>query len=842
MKRIIVNRVFTVLALWCVSALALADGIPGFPNFSQSSTDVSVKYLGEIFGHVPGVLNGSAGLGVMGQLFYVFNVSVMVVAATWLIYSIFNVVVSSSLQQQGFNSKHNFALISFRVVVGMALLVPNSTSGYSAVQEIMMKVVIEGTKLADETWNYALDYLANGGVIFTPIVSTSTLTPASVTQYKYMSATNARRPGTVLDQIFQDEVCMYASNAYNRKYKDTNQLAKSESAGLYSMIPVPPQVIQGGSFYHEILKPGSGQVNFPGYGDQVGMRFAGHNCGSITLPTHLGGVGGESQASFVYQHAYTALLQMALDIQPVAKALANEQINGETSDTMPAIAGGQHFMQSFIDYTTYVKPAAAFLLANSHTAQKEFITDAEAQGWFSAGSFYWNIARWNDSMNVQPDPAAYPPVVNVPSRALPKEIQQNISYTDNKLGTGAGMGMWLSGYGQIQSYIQQLYANSGAKAEGVKSQRTSREWSWKNMKKEPVQVPAFHAGSADYDGILSQALYHMVNTFQNLMLNQTANSYDPLVFVQTVGKSCLYQTGFLWSSSMSLATSWADQSGWCELLGGSFSKISVTMAWVLPLFSAVAASLFSAGFMLNFYVPLYPYLLFMFGAIGWLLYVLEAMVAAPLVCFGMTHPEGHDFMGKADQALMLALSVFLRPALMVIGFISGMLLSYVAFDFVNTVLGRVFISAFASSPTTANSTTNWAPLDAVWIVINGGVNRGETGSYSGNGLTDFLLIPLLLVAYGMIAVEVVNQCFSAIHQVPDMVLRWIGGPVQQDQSEKYAGAIKQGLTSASQQAGKLGGEGVSGAAKSKVAGRVDEMKNIKTAIGMAGGMVQCEEE
>ncbi|MDF1654737.1 MAG: DotA/TraY family protein [Coxiellaceae bacterium] len=840
------KRLSVIFSLWCLGAMAFADGVPGFPNFHQSSTDISVKYLGEIFGHVPGVLNGSAGIGVMGQLFYVFNVSVMVVAATWLVYTIFNVVVSSSLQQQGFNSKHNFALISFRVVVGMALLVPGTTNGYSAVQEVMMKVVVEGTKLADETWNYALDYLANGGVIFTPIASSSTLTSASVTKYKYMTASSdtERRKGTVLDQLFQDEVCMYASNAYNQKYKKTNDLAKSESQGLYGMIPVPPEMKNG-----KLVK-GTGQVDFPGYGDQTDVQYRGQHCGAITLPTKLNGLGSDGQAELVYQHAYTALLQMALDVQPLAKSLAKNQ----TDQDMDKSAGGQHLMQSFIDYTTYVKPAAAYLVAKQHKAQKGFIADAKSQGWFSAGSFYWNIARWNDAMNAQPDPASYPPIVDVPESSLPKEIKDNVSAYNAKLGA---TGIWGSGYDQIQAYIGELYANSGSAKTWVKGQGL--------VKKEKqvchwvpsyspygggyndchtvvyyVEKPAFAPGPADYDGILSKVLYHMVTTFQGLMLDMTANSYDPLVFVQTVGKSCLNQTGYLWSTSMSMATSWANTSGWCGLLDGSFSRISVTMGWVLPLFSAVAASLFSAGFMLNFYVPLYPYLLFMFGAIGWLLYVIEAMVAAPLVCFGMTHPEGHDFMGKAEQALMLALGVFLRPTLMVIGFIAGMLLSYVAFDFVNSVLGRVFISAFGGA-STANSTTPWAPLDAVWIVINGGVDKGETGHYSGNGLTDFLLIPLLLVAYGMIMVEVVNQCFSAIHQVPDMVLRWIGGPVQQDQSEKYAGAIKQGLTSASQQAGKLGGEGVSGAAKSKVAQAQDDGQNARKIIGAVGGLVQCEE-
>src|SRR6202041_1577984 len=105
----------------------------------------------------------------------------------------------------------------------------------------------------------------------------------------------------------------------------------------------------------------------------------------------------------------------------------------------------------------------------------------------------------------------------------------------------------------------------------------------------------------------------------------------------------------------------------CHLFNTVGSAMESMIKWVQPLFLAAAAAFFAIGVFLGFYMPIYPYMLFTFGVIGWIIIVIEAMVAAPLVAMGITHPENHDFLGRSQQAVMLLLSVFLRPALMVIG-------------------------------------------------------------------------------------------------------------------------------------------------------------------------------
>jgi conjugal transfer/type IV secretion protein DotA/TraY len=88
---------------------------------------------------------------------------------------------------------------------------------------------------------------------------------------------------------------------------------------------------------------------------------------------------------------------------------------------------------------------------------------------------------------------------------------------------------------------------------------------------------------------------------------------------------------------------------------------------LVPILMAVIMILWVAGGMIGIYLPLVPYLVFTFTALGWVLLVIETIVAAPIVALGLVSPSG-EHLGKAAPAVQLVANVFLRPSLMVIGF------------------------------------------------------------------------------------------------------------------------------------------------------------------------------
>ena len=188
---------------------------------------------------------------------------------------------------------------------------------------------------------------------------------------------------------------------------------------------------------------------------------------------------------------------------------------------------------------------------------------------------------------------------------------------------------------------------------------------------------------------------------------------------------------------------------------------TLLLAW-MPVAIVASVVFMTIGIMLYLYIPFLPFVLFFSGVISWIIAVVEAMVAAPMIAMGITHPKGADFLGKAEQSAMLLLAVFIRPAAIIIGFISAISLSYVAMRLLNISFSVLFIQAF----------------DAI-----GG---NSTGSMILGGTS-------VMIVYTYCCIAILSQTFSLIYQIPDKIMRWIGMP--QDQTSSAAMEMARGYKS-----------------------------------------------
>ena len=109
--------------------------------------------------------------------------------------------------------------------------------------------------------------------------------------------------------------------------------------------------------------------------------------------------------------------------------------------------------------------------------------------------------------------------------------------------------------------------------------------------------------------------------------------------------------------------------------------------------------------------------------------VVESMVAAPLVAMGVTHPEGHDLLGKSEQAIMLLLGVFIRPSTMIIGLILSITLTYIMVGFFN--YGFVYT------------------LNPILEAMDDDPTSFQLVTVAGS-----------MIVYAYVIIEVINQCFS----------------------------------------------------------------------------------
>ncbi len=219
---------------------------------------------------------------------------------------------------------------------------------------------------------------------------------------------------------------------------------------------------------------------------------------------------------------------------------------------------------------------------------------------------------------------------------------------------------------------------------------------------------------------------------------------------------------------------------WITIIGLSATPLILIIfpfiALVMPLLMSWLGIMLAIGFITAYYIPFLPYMIFTFASIAWLMAVIEAMVAAPIVALGVTHPEGHDAFGKGEQAIMILMNVFLRPSLMIIGYITAIALAYVSVWIINA--GFANAAAFIQGSATGmqwnysatNSWNNSLTQNAAIAANNFG--SMATGYKSWAGIYAFFFSVLI---YTVMYLTVVQKAFTLITYLPDKVLRWIGG-------------------------------------------------------------------
>jgi defect in organelle trafficking protein DotA len=198
------------------------------------------------------------------------------------------------------------------------------------------------------------------------------------------------------------------------------------------------------------------------------------------------------------------------------------------------------------------------------------------------------------------------------------------------------------------------------------------------------------------------------------------------------------------------------------------------IALATPVLMAWLGIMLQIGFTTAYYVPILPYVMFTFGAVSWLMAVIEAMVAAPIVALGVTHPEGHDAFGKGEGAIMILLNVFLRPAMMIIGYIAAITLTYVSVWIINAGFDNAI--GFIQGSSEFDTVTGSPVATQGAGTITGGYN-----SWAGVFAYFFSIL-----IYTMLYLTVVQKSFTLISALPDKVLRWIGG-----QQESYGAETAQ---------------------------------------------------
>lgn len=333
----------------------------------------------------------------------------------------------------------------------------------------------------------------------------------------------------------------------------------------------------------------------------------------------------------------------------------------------------------------------------------EFVRVATLKGWAHAGSWYWTIAKYNEEAHGGAKDVPTPPVINA---------GELIRATDGKLET----------YLAINDRYREVSTN---------------------------EMEDLANGPGNW--------WNHINLFQLGNPAEWLASGDPVLRLQAIGNGILgvAATGVtayvIGASSVKAANAAVDGGGiWTTIASttGVVAKAKLALGFAIGFFEAAAPymvgitlALVSLGFTLAYYLPSIPFVLWAMGVIGWVIIVIETLVAAPLWAAAHAIPEGEGIAGQhGRQGYMLFMGVLFRPCLMVIGFFMSTLIL--------TALGKFIGSGFQT--------------------FASGMRAGTWGI---GGIITWISLMFLM---GGIIVTASHRLFGLITWIPDNVMKWIG--------------------------------------------------------------------
>lgn len=680
-------------ALYLLLLLMIPELAQAGTLFTPPGTDKSIEYLGDIFGAV-GTLPVAGGDNTVSQMMLILNQVVLSLGFVIIAWTLFVSSIHTAHEGEVMGKKWSSIWIPLRGAAGMYLLLP-SASGYSYIQIIVMWLVVQSIGAADNLWNQVLASVQQGGAINKTGPSTAEI---------YQQGTD-----TALKDIFKAKICESYLN--------------SGTSG----VPMNGRYIQ---FYRDLQN------------EKVGWGFPDTKtpvCGEVSLSPMAIAAGKALGATITDDQRKTLETSFADAIYTAQLSLETPAL--EVLTVIPGKdANGNWLYNDYGSVMLANQQLKALLSQAAKSAQEStsspvklqgVFKEAQSNGWIFAGSFYFMLVK-NRSNNFASTSIGVS--VNNSDNLVCKSFDAYCPDLKTNIDTY---------YNQYNSYVSDSIPSSVATS--------------------TLGVPA---GLSNADSTTQQFFSPFSDGFKSALLSFTdtlsgqksgQTQQDPLLAASQFGislMSIIETTFWIALVAVLIIAAVANISKSLQPFGYAFD---ILVNLLLGIVLLMLALLWSAGVMLGIYLPLIPFLIFLFGGIAWMILVIEAMLASPLIALTLIVPS-EDEIGKAGQALLILVGLFFRPSLMIVGYVVASKLLIVAIQMLN----------YGFKDVVQNSLESIGLFGAIALVV----------FYSG-----------LLVTF-------VHESFSLIYVIPDKSLRWMGitpeGTSIAEQLKKIEGSAETG--------------------------------------------------
>jgi conjugal transfer/type IV secretion protein DotA/TraY len=707
-----IRTISIAIALLLIPALASAAtiGLPGLPV--NTSTDLSIKLLNMILGNDwYSWLSGAASSGpgsALASMLKIYNNLILSVVALLIVYTYATGIADTAHKGKVLGDKYSTMWTPIRQAGAIATLIPiPGLGGISLIQGLVAWLIMASVGLANAVYDSGLDYMVNNGGGMSPPTSSFYNLPSSVI--------------VGMADMVAETAALQAPTAQGG-------VGLSTSGFVCSVIGVTNKKVQCG------LSP---------FTDASGNIMKG-GLGTITATCINEVQEGQTinTCSAEAKALTSAFMSIYSDVGKVAVSHGAGSLSSFTSNIGAVRTSFSTAMNSSI------KTAFSSISTSATVGLKKFTATAKADGWASAGMFFYELGHYNNAyqkateINVSYIPGGGALISSIPSSIIGvnNAIAQDVSHSPDS-----------------QSALISAASQSATAGTATGSQKSSIL----------TQI------SETIDNAIGSGLKDAINYIVNPPGNGASNSVnpvDPIVQLQAFGDKITWaadsiMTGYAAAYVVSAMTKNAGKS----LIGQLSNVFDAGGTQVVATVAAGATKLFSffslpvillvillagIGFELAFYLPVAPAILFGFAVVEWLIAVVETLLAAPLWAAAHAMPTGDGLTGdhgKKGYAFLLALLV--RPVLTVFGL-------FVALSIMSTVVYFMALS-FNVAFESANGTGFNGPYDVIMQLI--------------------LLAGVMLVT--------VNKSIQVITRLPFTVLNWIGGESSQPAGREEIAAV-----------------------------------------------------
>lgn len=649
------------------------------------ATDLALKYMSNGFG-VPltGVPVATVDGVVEGfqKVMALYSMAMLVIAGFILLYIITAAIAATAHEGRLGGGSFNQVWAPIRMVVAIGLLVPlpmvAGFNGYNSGQYIVMKLAEFGSGLATNLWVPFATSLANKS----DVIATPSVEPAAA---------------SVLG-VLRNEFCRARYNLIN------SGLALGQPA-----VNIQP-VTHGGivtQYYTTDADTTNAFCGATRYEKAI-------NAGTLAVAVANG-----------YETAYNAMRIKAENLAANLNANGYIELYSDTPGQGNETQIKQMFTTQFVSIVTDYQNDLANVLNGTMTAQNtvantEMTTQIQDAGWAGASLWFNAVARINGE-------------IMSAARALPSSSLPELKVSGSGTATydSSLLNMMNEGVKKFNEFADNLsalipaYVGSSTAGQGTIA--------------GTINTSSVTTGLATQDAGLADQGSQMIGTILKSIFSTSFGG--PFGQIGQGAEAALSQINPL--AELASIGDWMINKSMLILALAAGTSLIPVMPMVVTMFLfLIATTGFGAGVMLFYVLPLMPFIRSMFGVVGWLLNVLEAIVAIPLIAVAHLSTKGEGISGDLSRtSYFMIFSIFLRPALLIVGLIAAMMMFTLSIGILNDMY-KAAILGF----------------------------RGTGTGEAGGGLS----VVIYTVLYCVIAYMLCNLCFKLIEDIPNKALTWIG--------------------------------------------------------------------